>query len=616
MVYICASYGFIRMDTSDGAKEEDVFMHLVDVDFAPTIKERVTFELARFRERNKAVEVRQCEPGPKRSPPAKAKASVEDPAKEWPKAERLALAADLVAWLEGGAPPGALEAPGELLLASDDVARFFDAHAGHAAAVTRSTLAPSLAVKRAIREQGVAGVAGRVLELAPVPNGCNAGIVKVGTRAARAAKRDGDKPADERKPANPLGRAPPPRRALPASASRPVVAVAEGGSSWASLVGGAAAGAAAAPAAGAEESKAEEEEAAAPAPAADDPPPLEDAPAPAPAPAAAAAEEAEEEPAEAAAADDAKPAAKPTMGAWARMAAPTADQSSRLVASELRGWMQATGRKELAAGDLPLFRAACPNNAGADLAEACGASAGALEYVGGDVVCRLKAGTYAKPPPAPPAAPPRRPAADDGKAERKPREPRERKPPREPRTGPAADKFIVRRLRTMFLGGLRWDEGKGPATDAELGDDVRGLLGRAGHGAGLIGLHVQRDRQLAYAEFADDATMQAALDGCRGTKLRGCDVRWDVAKALPPAMMPDRPPPRAPKRAPAGDKGPRRAKGDRPGTPRPRTPRGDKPGDKPADAAAASETKPGGAADAAAAAAPAAADAAPQTTKA
>ena len=251
MVYICASYGFIRMDTSDGAKEEDVFMHLVDVDFAPTIKERVTFELARFRERNKAVEVRQCEPGAKRSPPAKAKASVEDPAKEWPRAERLALAADLVAWLEGGAPPGALEAPGELLLASDDVARFFDAHAGHAAAVTRSTLAPSLAVKRAIREQGVAGVAGRVLELAPVPNGCNAGIVKVGTRAARAPKRDGDKPADERKQPNPLGRAPPPRRALPASASRPVVAVAEGGSSWASLVGGAAAGAAAPAAAGA-----------------------------------------------------------------------------------------------------------------------------------------------------------------------------------------------------------------------------------------------------------------------------------------------------------------------------------------------------------------------------
>ena len=167
----------------------------------------------------------------------------------------------------------------------------------------------------------------------------------------------------------------------------------------------------------------------------------------------------------------------------------------------------------------------------------------------------------------------------------------------------------------MFLGGLRWDEGKGPATDAELGDDVRGLLGRAGHGAGLIGLPVPRDRQLAYAEFADAATMQAALDACRGTKLRGCDVRWDVAKALPPAMMPDRPPPRAPKRAPAGDKGPRRAKGDRPGTPRPRTPRGDKPGDKPAAAAAASETKPGGAAAAAAAAAPAA-DAAPQTTKA
>ncbi|KAH8063090.1 phytanoyl-CoA dioxygenase [Aureococcus anophagefferens] len=276
-------------------------------------------------------------------------------------------------------------------------------------------------------------------------------------------------------------------------------------------------------------------------------------------------------------------------GRWARMAAPTADQSSRLVASELRGWMQATGRKELAAGDLPLFRAACPNNAGADLADACGASAGALEYVGGDVVCRLKAGTYAKPPPAPPAAPPRRPAADDGKAERKPREPRERKPPREPRTGPAADKFIVRRLRTMFLGGLRWDEGKGPATDAELGDDVRGLLGRAGHGAGLIGLHVQRDRQLAYAEFADDATMQAALDAARA-RLSGCG------------------------RAPAGDKGPRRAKGDRPA--RRARASGDKPGDKPADAAAASETKPGGAADAAAAAAPAAADAAPQTTKA
>ena len=38
--------------------------------------------------------MRQCEPGAKRSPPAKAKASVEDPAKEWPKAERLALAAE------------------------------------------------------------------------------------------------------------------------------------------------------------------------------------------------------------------------------------------------------------------------------------------------------------------------------------------------------------------------------------------------------------------------------------------------------------------------------------------------------------------------------------------
>ncbi|KAH8082085.1 phytanoyl-CoA dioxygenase [Aureococcus anophagefferens] len=374
VVYICASYGFIRMDTSDGAKEEDVFMHLVDVDFAPTIKERVTFELARFRERNKAVEVRQCEPGAKRSPPAKAKASVEDPAKEWPKAERLARAADLVAWLEGGAPPGALEAPGELLLASDDVARFFDAHAGHAAA--------------------------------------------------------------------------------------------------------------------------------------------------------------------------------------------------------------ATGRKELAAGDLPLF-SGVPQQRGRGPRRACGASAGALEYVGGDVVCRLKAGTYAKPPPAPPAAPPRRRAADDGKAERKPREPRERKPPREPRTGPAADKFIVRRLRTMFLGGLRWDEGKGPATDAS------------------------------------SATASAA-SSARATA-RGSSASTSSATAssptpsAPPAMMPDRPPPRAPKRAPAGDKGPRRAKGDRPGTPRARRRRQAR--RQARGRRRRVETKPGGAADAAAAAAPAA-DAAPQTTKA
>ncbi|KAK7253922.1 phytanoyl-CoA dioxygenase [Aureococcus anophagefferens] len=590
VVYICASYGFIRMDTSDGAKEEDVFMHLVDVDFAPTIKERVTFELARFRERNKAVEVRQCEPGAKRSPPAKAKASVEDPAKEWPKAERLALAADLVAWLEGGAPPGALEAPGELLLASDDVARFFDAHAGHAAAVTRSTLAPSLAVKRAIREQGVAGVAGRVLELAPVPNGCNAGIVKVGTRRARGATATSQRTAQAGEPARRARR----RRARAAGVG---VAARRRRRRGRQLLGvprrRAAAGAAAAPAAGAEESKADGGGGGA-APAADDPPPLEDAPAPAPAPAAAPAEEAEEAPAEEGGGGRRRSQRAAAMGAWARMRA----DGGPVVAprrERAAGWMQATGRKELAAGDLPLFARRAPTTR-ADLAEACGASAGALEYVGGDVVCRLKAGTYAKPPPAPPAAPPLRPAADDGKAEAEEASaPRERKPPREPRTGPAADKFIVRRLRTMFLGGLRWDEGKGPATDAELGGG--------------------RDRQLAYAEFADDATMQAALDACAHAAQR---LRRPLGRRQgAPAGDDARPPAaRAPKRAPPATRAraapratARHARGARAAR------RGDKPGDKPADAAAASETKPGGAADAAAAAAPAA-DAAPQTTKA
>ncbi|KAH8074611.1 ubiquitin-protein transferase [Aureococcus anophagefferens] len=118
---------------------------------------------------------------------------------------------------------------------------------------------------------------------------------------------------------------------------------------------------------------------------------------------------------------------------------------------------------------------------------------------------------------------------------------------RRPRAEPADCK--TRRLRTMFLGGLRWDEGTGPTSDAELEGDIRSLLGRAGHGAGLVGLYVQRALQLAYAEFDDGATMRAALEACEGSKLRGCDVRWDVAKAIPSFMLAEP----APAVTPGGD---------------------------------------------------------------
>ncbi|KAH8057424.1 ubiquitin-protein transferase [Aureococcus anophagefferens] len=118
---------------------------------------------------------------------------------------------------------------------------------------------------------------------------------------------------------------------------------------------------------------------------------------------------------------------------------------------------------------------------------------------------------------------------------------------RRPRAEPADCK--TRRLRTMFLGGLRWGEGTGPASDAELEGDIRSLLGRAGHGAGLVGLYVQRALQLAYVEFDDGATMRAALEACEGSKLRGCDVRWDVAKAIPSFMLAEP----APAVTPGGD---------------------------------------------------------------
>ncbi|KAK7234164.1 ubiquitin-protein transferase [Aureococcus anophagefferens] len=66
----------------------------------------------------------------------------------------------------------------------------------------------------------------------------------------------------------------------------------------------------------------------------------------------------------------------------------------------------------------------------------------------------------------------------------------------------------------MFLGGLRWGEGTGPAPDAELEGDIRSLLGRAGHGAGLIGLYARgaADREdnvfFAFAD-ADEACASA-----------------------------------------------------------------------------------------------------------
>ena len=117
-------------------------MHLVDVDFEPKLRDRVSFELATFRDRPKAVEVTlESSRGPD---DRSVRLQNEDAA--WPKSERGRVADALLAWLQAKG--------GELALNSDAVTAFFAAHEALSKRVTAAKMAPSLALKRAVREFG------------------------------------------------------------------------------------------------------------------------------------------------------------------------------------------------------------------------------------------------------------------------------------------------------------------------------------------------------------------------------------------------------------------------------------------------------------------------------
>ena len=140
VVYVCQSYGFIRKDGDSSS--EDIFMHLVDVDFEPKLRDRVSFELATFRDRPKAVEVTlESSRGPD---DRSVRLQSEDAA--WPKSERGRVADALLKWLQAKG--------GELALNSDAVTAFFAAHEALSKKVTSAKMAPSLALKRAVREFG------------------------------------------------------------------------------------------------------------------------------------------------------------------------------------------------------------------------------------------------------------------------------------------------------------------------------------------------------------------------------------------------------------------------------------------------------------------------------
>ena len=129
--FLRQTYGFIRRDTT-GA--EDVFMHLVDVDFEPRRGDRVSFALTEYRKRTKAIDVRF------------EGVNVEDEDDdtpwehtEWPPAAQDGLLADLAAWLAAGDTPS---------LDISSAEAFLDAHPRHAASVEGVGLSPSLALSR------------------------------------------------------------------------------------------------------------------------------------------------------------------------------------------------------------------------------------------------------------------------------------------------------------------------------------------------------------------------------------------------------------------------------------------------------------------------------------